>query len=81
MDFQIVSPFLLTVFYSLIGFLPLWVAVFTVVAFILSWFVYQKMENSGFSLETKEVSMASVSKIFLLYCLSFIVGLLFAIVL
>ncbi len=77
---QLISTFVLTILYSFTSYLPINVAPFSLVAFSLSLIIYKNMNKRGFSLETKDPSMGDISKIFLLYCLTFSLGLLSTIV-
>lgn len=75
---QIISAFLITMFYSIIGLLPLLAVPLSIITFILCYSIFRNMEKIGYSSETKDQLMNSISKIFLLYCLAFIGSLLFS---
>jgi len=76
MRLMLLFSFSLELLYSLLQIIPLAVIPFSIVGGILAWKVMVIMERQGFSLETKGISMERVSHIFLLYCASFIGGIL-----
>lgn len=68
----------LPILYTFTGLLPWTIIPCVVIAGIPAWKTYRAMETRGFSLKTKGASMGSVSKLFLLYCVSTCMGLLFS---
>ena len=75
MALQLHTTFLLAIIYSLINLIPRTLLFFMPIAYILSLVIFINMKKAGFSLETKDSSMKEISKIFLLYCLAFILGM------
>jgi 1,4-dihydroxy-2-naphthoate octaprenyltransferase len=75
MTLQLHTTFLLAIIYSLINLIPRTLLFFMPIAYILSLMIFINMKKAGFSLETKDSSMKEISKIFLLYCLAFILGM------
>jgi 1,4-dihydroxy-2-naphthoate octaprenyltransferase len=75
MALQLHATFLLATIYSLINLIPRPLLFFIPIAYILSLVIFKNMKKAGFSLETKDSSMKEISKIFLLYCLAFILGM------
>ncbi len=68
----------LSILTAALGLLPLLSLPLFAVSFLLSAKTYHRMQRRGFSLSTKGISMGDISRIFLLYCLSFVLGNLFA---
>lgn len=75
MALQLHATFLLATIYSLTNLIPRPLLFFIPIAYILSLVIFKNMKKAGFSLETKDSSMKEISKIFLLYCLAFILGM------
>jgi 1,4-dihydroxy-2-naphthoate octaprenyltransferase len=75
MRFTIVISYLLTAVFSLSGIYPIYTLGWAVPAFILTLQTLRTMVQRGFSLETKGISMGSVSRIFLLFVGSFCAGM------
>ena len=73
---MVLVAFLLPIFYAYRGMVPLTTVPCMIVASIPAWSIYRQMEKRGFSLETKGISMGSVSKIFLSYCIAFLAGMI-----
>ena len=57
-------------------FLPIHISITLLISLIFGHKEYRKMKHDGFSLKTKGISMGHVSKLFLLYVLGFVVGIL-----
>lgn len=66
--------FALAALFSQLSYLPWPTTVTMILAYFMAYQIYREMEKRGFSLETKGVSMSSVSQIFLIYCLAFTLG-------
>lgn len=75
MRFTIVISYLLTAVFSLSGMYPIYTLGWAVPAFILTLQTLRTMTGRGFSLETKGISMGSVSRIFLLFVGAFCAGM------
>lgn len=76
MRVMVISAFLLPIIFAGVYLLPWTVTPPMALAFIPAWKTYRQMFQRGFTLKTKGISMGSVSKIFLLYCLAFIAGMI-----
>ena len=76
MRLLVIVSYVLGIAYAAIGIIPSFSLPFMAILFVPAWRSYKAMEMRGFSLETKGPSMKSVSKIFLLYCMAFIAGMI-----
>jgi 1,4-dihydroxy-2-naphthoate octaprenyltransferase len=76
MRFMVIISFFLPILYAIFNLVPLATIPCMIVAFIPAWRTYRQMKIRGFSLETKGPSMASVSRIFLMYCSAFFLAML-----
>ena len=72
----LIVAYTLPILYTIAGLLPWTMIPCMMMTGLPAWKTYRAMEIRGFSLKTKGASMGSVSKLFLLYCVSFCVGLL-----
>jgi 1,4-dihydroxy-2-naphthoate octaprenyltransferase len=75
MRLMVVASFLIPLVFAIVKMLPFATIPCMVVAFFPAWNTFIEMDRRGYSLKTKGPSMGSVSRIFLLYCLAFITGM------